>query len=217
MLSEKQTEWIINNNLVNRGWYIDNGTNKNVYFQNPKTKTEQLKLNKKKPDYILYRSGTEQAIAIIEAKKVGKDLNIALVQATEYASMLGIPIVFAVNGAYCETRFVKNNKPLILNGEEVKELLSEKEILAFTRANSNEAWTIPQEVKVSIEELIYVFKNLNNILRCEGIRAGIERFNEFANILFLKLLSENNKKSWWDSIKAQSNDDIIGYINKLSM
>jgi type I restriction enzyme M protein len=61
--------------------------------------------------------------------------------------------------------------------------------------------------------LISIFKNLNNILRSEGLRAGIERFSEFANILFLKLLSENNEKSWWNTIKAQSNEDIIGYIN----
>ena len=37
-------------------------------------------------------------------------------------------------------------------------------------------------------------------------QAGIERFSKFANILFLKLLSENNKKSWWNNIKVQSND-----------
>ncbi len=61
--------------------------------------------------------------------------------------------------------------------------------------------------------MISIFKNLNNILRSEGLRAGIERFSEFANILFLKLLSENNEKSWWNTIKAQSNEDIIGYIN----
>ncbi|EAA25948.1 MULTISPECIES: type I restriction-modification system subunit M [spotted fever group] len=54
---------------------------------------------------------------------------------------------------------------------------------------------------------------MNNLLRNEGLRAEIERFSEFANILFLKLLSENNEKSWWNNIKAQSNDDIIGYIN----
>ncbi|WP_236609739.1 hypothetical protein [Rickettsia gravesii] len=53
---------------------------------------------------------------------------------------------------------------------------------------------------------------MNNLLRSEGLRAEIERFSKFANILFLKLLSENNEKSWWNNIKAQSNDDIIGYI-----
>lgn len=213
MLAEQQTEWIISNNLVNKGWHIDNDTKKNVYFQKPKSKTEQTKLNGKRPDYILYKSGTDTPIAIIEAKKGGVDLKLALEQATEYAKALNVSLVFAMNGAYCETRFVANNKELILNGEEVRELLREKEILAFLDENSNEAWTIPKEVKVSRDELISIFKNLNNILRSEGLRAGIERFSEFANILFLKLLSENNEKSWWNTIKAQSNDDIIGYVN----
>ncbi|MCC8407251.1 MAG: N-6 DNA methylase [Rickettsia endosymbiont of Sceptobius lativentris] len=213
MLAEQQTEWIISNNLVNKGWHIDNDTKKNVYFQKPKSKTEQTRLNGKRPDYILYESNTDKPIAIIEAKKTGVDLKQALDQAAEYAKLLDVPIVFAMNGAYCEARFVANNKELILNGDEVRELLREKELLAFLEANSNEAWTIPKEVKVSREELISIFKNLNNILRSEGLRAGIERFGEFANILFLKLLSENNEKSWWNNIKTQSNDDIIGYIN----
>lgn len=213
MLAEQQTEWIISNNLVNKGWHIDNDVKKNVYFQKPKLEIQRDKLNGKRPDYILYKSNTDKPIAIIEAKKAGKDLKQALEQAAEYAKLLDIPIVFAMNGAYCEARFVPNNKELILNGEEVKELLREKELLAFLEESSNEAWTIPKEVKVSREELISVFKNLNNLLRSEGLRAGIERFSEFANILFLKLLSENNEKSWWNSIKAQSNDDIIGYIN----
>ena len=214
MLAEQQTEWIINNNLVNKGWHIDGDTTlKNVYFQKPPYPDQQRKLKGKKPDYILYQTGTNRPIAIIEAKKSGVNLEIALQQGIEYAKALNVSLVFAMNGAYCETRFVPNNKELILNGEEVRELLREKEALAFLNVNSNEAWTIPQEIKVSRDQLISRFRNLNDVLRSEGLRAGIERFSEFANILFLKLLSEDNKKSWWNSIKSQSNDDIIGYIN----
>ena len=37
MFPEAQTEWIINNNLINKGWCIDgNSTFKNVYFRTPK-------------------------------------------------------------------------------------------------------------------------------------------------------------------------------------
>ncbi|AFB26950.1 MULTISPECIES: hypothetical protein [spotted fever group] len=51
--------------------------------------------------------------------------------------------------------FVANNKELILNGDEVRELLHEKELLStFLEASSNEVWTIPKEIKVSREELI---------------------------------------------------------------
>lgn len=214
MLAEQQTEWIISNNLINKGWHIDGDSKlKNVYFQNPPYLDQQKKLKGKRPDYILYQTGTNKPIAIIEAKKSGINLEPALEQGTVYAKALNAPLVFAMNGAYCETRFVPNNKGLILNGEEVRELLREREALEFLNANSNEAWTIPQEVKVSRDELISQFRNLNDVLRSEGLRAGIERFSEFANILFLKLLSEDSQKSWWSSIKSQSNDDILGHIN----
>lgn len=207
-------EWIINNNLVNKGWEIEGDSKeRNVFFQKPPFSDQKKKLKGKRPDYILYQTNTNKPIAIIEAKKSGVNLQPALEQGIEYAKALDVPLVFAMNGSYCETRFVPNNKELILNGEEVRELIREKEVLEFLNANSNEAWTIPKEVKVSRDELISRFGDLNDVLRSEGIRAGIERFSEFANILFLKLVSEGSEKSWWNSIKSQSNDDIIGYIN----
>ena len=221
MLAEQQTEWIINNNLVNKGWCIDNNNKlKNVYFQKSPYPEDQKKLEVvekkgkyKKPDYILYETGTRKPIGIIEAKASGINLQLALKQATDYAECLSAPLIFAMNGSYCETRFVPNGKELVLNGNEVRELIKEVEALKFLTENTNEIYTIPKEIIVSREDLIKTFKNLNDTLRSEGLRAGIERFSEFANILFLKLISENNRKSWWNSIKAQSNDDIIGYIN----
>lgn len=213
MLAEQQTEWIISNKLINRDWVIDNTPKKNVFFQQPKLEEQKRKLKGKRPDYILYQSGTDKPIAIIEAKKGGSNLEKALEQGTEYAKALNAPLVFAMNGAYCETRFVPNGKNLILNGEDVRELIREKEALEFLRENTNEAWTIPPEVKVSREELITQFKNLNDTLRSEGLRAGIERFSEFANILFLKLLSENEKESYWNFIKNLPDNRLISTIN----
>lgn len=211
--AEQQTEWIISNNLVNKEWVVDVNSNKNVFFQKPPTEEQRKKLKGKRPDYILCKTGTTEPIAIIEAKKGGVDLKDALKQGTEYAEALECPLVFAMNGAYCETRFVPNGKELILNKNEVRELIREVECLEFIKNNTNEICTIPEEILISREELIKSFKNLNDILRGEGLRAGIERFSEFSNILFLKLMSENGKKSWWNSLKQQSDDDIIGYIN----
>lgn len=139
MLSEKQTEWIINNNLVNKGWCIDgDDKRKNVFFQRPKLESQREKLNGKRPDFILYASGTDKPIAIIEAKKSGSNLEPALKQGIDYALALEAPIVLAMNGTYCETYFVPNGKSLILNGNEVRELLREAEALKFLRENSNE-------------------------------------------------------------------------------
>lgn len=65
------------------------------------------------------------------------------------------------------------------------------------------------------------------MLRGEGLRAGIERFGEFANILFLKLISESEQikresgiptkfdvACSWDSIKQIPISTRIEYINK---
>lgn len=212
--AEQQTEWIISNNLVNKGWNIDGDSPlKNVFFQIPKIEEQRKKLKGKRPDYILYQTGTQNPIAIIEAKKGGVDLQPALKQATEYAEALQVPLVFAMNGSYCETRFVPNGQSLIMDNEEVRELIREADALKFLQENTNRIFTVPEEVIVSREELIRIFKDLNNTLRAEGLRAGIERFSEFSNILFLKLLSENEKESYWNFIKGLPDNRLITTIN----
>lgn len=211
---EADTRYIIDNNLKNKGWIIDSSNpNCNVDLESPKDEKLKKKLKGKHPDYILYESGTKIPIAIIEAKKMGMNLQKALEQGERYAKELDAPLIFAMNGAYCETRYLGSNKPLVLNGEEVKELLREREVLKFLEKKSNSVYTLPENVVISRQELIRVFKELNNTLRAEGLRAGIERLSEFANILFLKLLSENNKHDYWKSIKNQKDSDIIGFIN----
>ena len=220
MFAEQQTEWIINNNLVNKGWRIDgNNKSKNVFFQKPDPEClDQIKkLKRKKPDFILYKTGTKIPIAIIEAKSGSDSLERALTQATEYARILNVKLIFAMNGAYCETRYVdkgeNDGKPLFLNGVEVKELLKEKDLLSFIAEETNEIYTIPKKVVVSRDKLIRIFRGLNDALRSEGVRAGIERFGEFANILFLKLLSENNKELYWEEIKNYKDKRLISDIN----
>lgn len=48
MLAKQQTEWIISNNLVNKGWHIDYDNKENCLF--PKTKiqnrTDKIKWKK---------------------------------------------------------------------------------------------------------------------------------------------------------------------------
>jgi len=211
---EADTRYIIDNNLRNKGWILDKSNPLcNVHFESPIDKELKKKLKGKHPDYILCETKTKKPIGIIEAKKTGVDLQKALNQGEEYARELEAPLIFAMNGAYCETRWLNNKKPLILNGEEVKEIIREIEALKFLQENSNEIYTLPPNVIVSRQELLSIFKELNNTLRGEGLRAGIERLSEFANILFLKLLSENSEHDYWNSIKNQKDSDIIGFIN----
>ncbi len=193
---EQEVRYLIDRHLENKGWVLEKSSPKrNVYVESPKTPEQKKALGGRHPDYVLYQSNTDTPIAIIEAKKTGADLQPALAQAIQYAKGLNAPLVFAMNGAYTETRYVPNGKELLLNGQEVRELIREVAALAFIHEENNEAYTLPKEVVVSRKALIKIFHELNNTLRAEGLRAGIERFGEFANILFLKLLSENTEKS----------------------
>lgn len=219
MLAEQQTEWIINNILVNNGWVIDNKLEKNVYFQKAKPEHEHKlenfckKKGYKKPDYILYKGN--KPIGIIEAKRGGEPLNEALKQANEYAEMLEAPLIFASNGAYVETNHLIKQKPLFINGEKVDKIIKYKEAIEFIKKGDNEIYTIPPELIKSKEDLIKIFKNVNNLLRKANIFSGYDRISEFSSILFLKLISEKEgKKSYWNSIKQQDDDFIFSHLNQ---
>lgn len=211
-LAEQQTEWIISNILINNNWIIDNKPEKNVYFQKPREEDVE-KLKGKKPDYILYKN--TKAIGVIEAKKGGQTLDKALIQATQYAELLNAPLIFASNnGIYAEARYLSNNKPLFINGERVEKIIKYDEAIKFIEEQSNEIYTVPPELIKSKEDLIKIFKNVNNLLRKANIFSGYDRINEFSTILFLKLISEaNNAKSYWNSIKKQDDDFLFSYLN----
>ncbi|HZJ83095.1 MAG TPA: N-6 DNA methylase, partial [Clostridia bacterium] len=83
-----------------------------------------------------------------------------------------------------------------------------------------------RKIQYNRQELIKIFNDANNLLRGDGLRAGIERFGEFANILFLKLISENENikrdqgaksefknSCHWDTIKNIPSTARIDYIN----
>jgi len=218
--AEQQTEWVISNSLVNNGWVIDEKAEKNVYFQKARpehqSKLEIIskKRGYKKPDYILYHQ--TKPIGIIEAKAGGKPLKEALKQATEYAEMLGAPLIFASNGAYVETNHLFKNltKQLFINGEEVNRLITYKEAIKFIEEGENEIYTIPKEIVTSKENLVKIFKRVNALLRKANIFSGYDRISEFSNILFLKLVSEKDgEKSWWNLIKKQDDDLLFKTLN----
>ena len=51
----------------------------------------------------------------------------------------------------------------------------------------------PKGLNFTRDELVKIFKKVNNLLRKEGLRDGFERFSAFAEILFLKLIDEFEK------------------------
>lgn len=221
---EAETRLLINRSLENLGWNLT-GKNQNVFFEQPRTEAEKKKLGGKRPDYVLYSKESDNPLIVIEAKKKGSRIDVALEQGIWYARAIGAPLVFATDGVFCKAFHTVANRPPILNGEEIDEFI--REALALRYLTSYEVNTVSQKVQYDRKELIRIFDEANNMLRGEGLRAGIERFGEFANILFLKLISESEqikKESGiktnfdiacsWDSIKQIPSSTRVEYINK---
>ncbi len=226
--TEQGVRTLVDEQLKNLGWKLTNGKKCNVFQEQPRTVRERKKLKGKRPDYVLYSSDSSRVepIAIIETKKPGANLDDALKQGDIYAEELGAPIVFATDGIYYKTLHTQKQKPLFLNGEEIDELIRELEAIKFLE--DNEVNTISEEVIYDRKQLIKIFEESNNLLRDEGFRAGIERFGEFSNILFLKLIGEledlkeeegrNNevildKYLRWSQWKNKSGKELLSFVN----
>lgn len=220
---EEDTRVLINRNLENLGWKLS-GEERNVYLEQPRSELEKKKLGGKRPDYVLYSKESEKPLIIIEAKKKGARIDTALEQGIDYAKTIEAPLVFATDGVFCKAFHTIANRTPILNGEEIDEFI--REALALRYLDTYEVNTISPKVQYDRKELIRIFDEANNMLRGEGLRAGIERFGEFANILFLKLVSENEQikresgiqsnfdiSCSWESIKNIVPTARIDYIN----
>lgn len=221
---EAETRVLIDRSLENLGWKLK-GKDKNVFFEQPKTELERKKLCGKRPDYVLYSKESEKPLIVIEAKKKGSRIDEALEQGIGYARAIDAPLVFATDGVFCKSFHTGANRPPILNGEEIDEFI--REALALRYLTSYKVNTVSPKVQYDRKELIRIFDEANNMLRGEGLRAGIERFGEFANILFLKLISESEQAKKergeptkfdmacsWDAIKGIPASTRIEYINK---
>ena len=221
---EAETRVLIDRSLENLGWKLS-GKEQNVYYEQPRSEAEEKKLGGKRPDYVLYSKDSDKPLIVIEAKKKGVRFDAALEQGIQYAKAIEAPLVFATDGVFCKAFHTVANRPPILNGEEVDEFI--REALALRYLTSYEVNTVSPKVQYDRKELIRIFDEANNMLRGEGLRAGIERFGEFANILFLKLISESEQikreagiptkfdiACSWDSIKQIPISTRIEYINK---
>ena len=221
---EAETRVLIDRSLENLGWKLS-GKEQNVYYEQPRSEAEKKKLGGKRPDYVLYSKDSDKPLIVIEAKKKGVRLDSALEQGIQYAKAIEAPLVFATDGVFCKAFHTVANRPPILNGEEIDEFI--REALALRYLTSYEVNTVSPKVQYDRKELIRIFDEANNMLRGEGLRAGIERFGEFANILFLKLISESEQikresgiptkfdvACSWDSIKQIPISTRIEYINK---
>ncbi len=170
---EADTRLLIDTNLMNLGWSLT-GKDKNVFVEQPRTEEERKRLKGKRPDYVLYSKESENPLIIIEAKKKGEKIDRALEQGIGYARALNAPLVFATDGVFCKAYHTGANRTPILNGEEIDEFI--RETLALKFLSSWEVNTVSPKVQYDRKELIKIFDEANNMLRGDGLRAGIERF-----------------------------------------
>ena len=216
--------------LKNLGWNIDEfHKDCNVFTERVKTKKQQKQIRDlfpkgRFPDFVLYASNTDEPIAIIEAKRIGSNIKKALKQAEDYALCLGVKIVFAVDGGIVEAKHIDEDKYLKIDNNLVSELLSEKFINRFIEKGP-EIYT-PRKATKTREDLIGVFKKTDDLLREEGLREGVERFTEFSNLLFLKLIDEIEddrelngeprrieKQYTWSAFYKKPANEMLNYVN----
>jgi type I restriction enzyme M protein len=224
MVKERDIENLLEQKLKKKGWNINfSDINRNVYHQKARTNEENEKLGGLEPDFCLYTSlKSAKPDIIIETKKPGMKLKQTKEQAERYAKILGSKIIIIYDGLQIKTYWTENSEPLIYNGVEVNEIESQEFYKIFIKNKSN----IYQDNKILIEskqDLIQVFAFANKKLRKAGITKGMERFFEFSNLLFLKLISEENdiikeeipEYIKWEAYKNKEGEELLTYINDI--
>ncbi|MEA1916829.1 MAG: N-6 DNA methylase [Campylobacterota bacterium] len=224
MALERDIENLLEQQLLDNGWEINfQNKNKDVYHQKTRTEEESIKLGALQPDFCLYINKTSSyPEIIIETKKPNMNLAKTKEQALNYAKLLGSKIIILFDGLQTKSYWVENEENLLLNGLEVNTVKNKEFYKQFISLNSNNY----QDASITInskEDLIGVFAFTNQKLRKAGITKGMERFFEFSNLLFLKLISEDNEiisesipeYIKWESYKNKEGDELLNYINDI--
>lgn len=224
MALERDIENLLEQQLLKNGWEINfQNKNKDVYHQKTRTEEENLKLGALKPDFCLYINKTSSyPEIIIETKKPNMNLAKTKEQALNYAKLLGSKIIILFDGLQTKSYWVENEENLLLNGLEVNAIKDKEFYKKFISLNSNN-YQDSNIIINSKEDLINVFAFTNQKLRKAGITKGMERFFEFSNLLFLKLISEENEiisenipeYIKWESYKNKTGDELLNYINDI--
>ncbi|GHU60578.1 hypothetical protein FACS1894121_0910 [Bacteroidia bacterium] len=222
MIKERDIENLLEQQLVQQDWIIQaNNLNRNVYHQKPKTQEDIAKLKGLEPDFCLYLDDKSVSPEIIiETKKPGMNLAKTKEQALNYAEILGAKIIILFDGLQTKNYWVENREELLDNGTEVNTIKDSDFYRKFILSDSNNYVSDVLAIN-SKEELINVFSFANQKLRKAGITKGMERFFEFSNLLFLKLISEENdivsdtipQYVKWETYKNKSGDELLRYIN----
>lgn len=194
-----------------------------VFHQKAKSKEDNKKLKSLRPDFCLYL--TKESISpeiILETKKPNMNLAKTKEQALKYAKILNSKIIILFDGIQTKNYWVENEEELLEDGIEINTIKNTDFYARYIRKDSNKY--LNEKITInSKEELISVFSFTNQKLRKAGITKGMERFFEFSNLLFLKLISENNdivsesipKYVKWETYKNKTGSELLSYINDI--
>lgn len=169
------------------------------------------KLSGKKPDYHFYEAGSKRPIAFLEAKRPGSNLNAALDQATKYAKRVSespspAMIVFASDGFQVRSRHA-DGSDLLVNGYPLDYIPNSK---IMAELIDEPALHLGEKIK-NANELIDIFGNTANYMRRDGIEAGMAQLREFCIMLFIKIMSEQGKKTErraWSSFEKLDGQEL---------
>lgn len=224
-IQEREVENILEQKLKEKGYVYDIGLeNRNVYMQQPRTSEEVNLLQGLRPDYLIYLDNeSTKPNVIIEVKKPNMNLENTLQQGLKYAKFLKSEIVIIYDGINLKSFRVDGCENLKIDGVEIKDICS---IDIYKKFVNEKTANLKYGSKINIQskqELITVFDYANNKLRKAGIQQGIERFTEFSNLLFLKLISETNdvisesipEHIKWNHYKKFEGESLYSYINNI--
>lgn len=218
MATESDIESSIVMQLKGLGWQPDPlRPERDVFRQAPKSREEKEKLGRLRPDFVLYAdSDSGKPTIIIEVKKPNTTLVAGLEKAKEYAALLGAPIVMATDGYRLKTWHMKGLSPLLYNDREIDELFSKELAKRFIDQSIHNSFSSRESI--GKKELVQMFKTADNILRGESLSAGIVRFSEFANLMFLKLQLEDGgdiNGHTWNDLENKRGSTLLGAIKSM--
>lgn len=201
----------IDNTLKGLGWRLDGGRDgpANVVFErNLKSFGDVERLERKSPDYTLY-DDDDNIIGLVEAKTARFKVTDGLKQCFGYARKLKLTkaICFCSDGNITRARHV-NGEELRINGEIVEDLLSVNHVKELAK---NPDLNLGDEVR-SITQLIRLFNDSQDILRDDGVEAGLDSLREFCLLLFVKVMTERRTAlpgCEWEEIVDRSGKSLM--------
>jgi len=188
--------------------------------RNPIMAQRLLDANAIRPDYHLYAPNSDRPIAIIEAKKPGMNLDNALKQALEYAKVMCASenpsmLIFSSDGI--QVKSMHGNGKSVLYNDTIVDYFPPYDLMRSLVQNPD--FRHGEAIK-NLEELLKLVERASNLMRSDGIDAGIDSLREFCMLLFIKIMSERGvpkaKEVWQSFTNSTGNEALQRYRDALA-